>query len=93
MTGKKRIVIKLGTNVLTGGGKQFDQARIVELVRQCVELHNSGNDVVVCSSGAIAAGRATLGFPSLSAPIQRKQKLAAVGQPRLMSLWDCVLDI
>jgi glutamate 5-kinase len=64
----KRIVIKLGTNVLTGGGKQFDQARIVEIVRQCAELHNSGNDVVVCSSGAIAAGRATLGFPSPCRP-------------------------
>lgn len=90
---KKRIVIKLGTNVLTGGGKQFDQARIVELVRQCVELHNSGNDVVVCSSGAIAAGRATLGFPSLPAIIQSKQMLAAVGQPRLMSMWDRLFDI
>lgn len=93
MSTKKRIVIKLGTSVLTSGGKQLDQARMVELVRQCAELYGAGHDVVVCTSAAVAAGRAHLGFPSLPATVQSKQLLAAVGQPRLMMVWERLFDI
>jgi glutamate 5-kinase len=93
MTTKKRIVVKFGTSVLTGGGKQLDQAHMVELVRQCAALYQAGHDVVVCTSGAVAVGRATLDFPALPATIQSKQLLASVGQPRLMLLWDRFFDI
>lgn len=93
MTRKLRIVIKLGTSVLTGGGKQLDQARMVEIARQCAELHSAGHDVVVCSSGAQAAGRAHLNFPSLPATMQSKQLYAAVGQPLLMLIWERLFDI
>jgi glutamate 5-kinase len=90
---KRRIVVKLGTSVLTGGGKDLDQARMVEVTRQCATLYAAGHDVVVCTSGAVAAGRARLGFPSLPATIQSKQLLAAVGQPRLMMVWERLFDI
>ncbi len=93
MSTKKRIVIKLGTSVLTGGGKQLDQAHMIELVRQCAALYRAGHDIVVCTSGAVAVGRAVLDFPALPATIQSKQLLAAVGQPRLMLLWDRFFDI
>ena len=93
MTAKKRIVVKLGTSVLTGGGKHLDQARMVDLARQCAELHKSGHDVVVCTSGAVAVGRAVLDFPQLPPTIQNKQFLAAVGQPRLMRVWDRLFNI
>jgi glutamate 5-kinase len=93
MSAKRRIVVKLGTSVLTGGGKHLDQARMVEIARQCAELYAAGHDVVVCTSAAIAAGRAALDFPSLPPTIQSKQLLAAVGQPRLHALWERLFDI
>ncbi len=89
----KRIVIKLGTSVLTGGARQLDRARMVELVRQCAELYHQGHDIVICTSGAIAAGRAHLDFPKLPPTIVSKQLFASVGQIRLMLLWEHFFDI
>jgi glutamate 5-kinase len=89
----KRIVIKLGTTVLTGGTKQMDAPRIVELVRQCAELHKAGHELVVVTSGAIAAGRARLNFPDLPPTIASKQLLAAVGQSRLILTWERFFEI
>ena len=89
----KRIVVKLGTSVLTGGARQLDRARMIELVRQCAELYHQGHDIVICTSGAIAAGRAHLDFPKLPPTIVSKQLLASVGQIRLMLLWEHFFDI
>ena len=89
----KRIVVKLGTSVLTGGSRQLDQARMVEIARQCASLYAQGQDVVVCTSGAVAAGRAHLNFPALSPAITSKQLLAAVGQLQLMRVWERLFDI
>jgi glutamate 5-kinase len=50
----QRIVIKLGTSVLTGGTPHFNRAHMVELVRQCAELYGQGKDIIICTSGAIA---------------------------------------
>jgi glutamate 5-kinase len=57
------------------------------------ELHGQGRDIVVCTSGAIAVGRAHLGFPDLAPTIVNKQVLAAVGQTRLMLQWERFFDI
>lgn len=92
-SGYKRIVVKLGTSVLTGGARQLDRARMIELVRQCAELYHQGHDIVVCTSGAIAAGRAHLDFPKLPPTIVSKQLFASVGQIRLMLLWEHFFDI
>ncbi len=89
----KRIVVKLGTSVLTGGSRYLDGPRLVEFVRQLAELHGEGRDIVVCTSGAIAVGRAHLGFPNLPPTIVSKQLLAAVGQTRLMLQWERFFDI
>ena len=89
----QRIVVKLGTSVLTGGTPHLDRPRIVDLVRQCAALHASGRDVIICTSGAIAAGRERLGFPDLPATITTKQMLAAVGQSRLMHTWERFFEI
>ncbi len=59
----KRIVVKLGTSVLTGGGRTFDRPRLVELVRQCAQLHHAGHEIIITTSGARQMGRAHLGFP------------------------------
>ncbi len=88
-----RIVVKLGTSVLTGGTPHLNRPRIIDLVRQCAALHAQGCEVIVCTSGAIAAGRERLGFPSLPATITTKQMLAAVGQSRLMHTWERFFEI
>lgn len=83
-----RLVVKLGTSTLTAGTTQLNPPRIVELVRQMAQLRAEGHQVVVVSSGAIAAGRAALDFPQLPRHIPKKQMLAAIGQPRLMALYE-----
>jgi glutamate 5-kinase len=89
----KRIVIKMGTSVLTGGERQLDHPRMAELVRQCAELHQEGYDMVLVTSGAVAVGRARLNFPNLAPTIASKQLFAAVGQSRLMLTWERFFEI
>ncbi len=89
----QRVVVKLGTSVLTGNTSRFDRAHMIELVRQCAELHRQGCDVIICSSGAIAAGRERLDFPALADTVISKQMLAAVGQSRLMYIWENFFEI
>lgn len=89
----RRIVVKLGTSVLTGGTARLDRAHMVELVRQCARLHQAGHDVIICTSGAIAAGRERLGYPALPPTVTSKQMLAAVGQSRLMLVWARLFDL
>jgi glutamate 5-kinase len=89
----QRIVVKLGTSVLTGGTAQLDRAYMVDVARQCAALHRLGRDVIICTSGAIAAGRERLGHPDLPAAVATKQMLAAVGQSRLMMIYDGFFEI
>lgn len=88
-----RIVVKLGTSTLTGGARKLSAARMVDLARQVSLLRQQGRQVVLVSSGAIAAGREALGFPSLPKYLPAKQMLAAVGQPRLMMLYEQLFAI
>ncbi|MEM1096225.1 MAG: glutamate 5-kinase [Bacteroidota bacterium] len=89
----RRIVVKLGTSVLTGGTPALDRAHLVEVVRQCAALARRGVEVVVCSSGAIAAGRERLGWTTEAVSVAEKQMLAAVGQTRLMRVWEQLFDL
>ena len=83
-----RVIIKLGTSTLTGGTSRISTPQLIELVRQCSTLHSEGRQVVVTSSGAMAAGREALEFPELPKFVPAKQMLSAVGQPRLMALYS-----
>lgn len=93
MSDSQTLVVKLGTSVLTGGSRSLNRAHIVELVRQCAQLHAAGHRIVIVTSGAIAAGREHLGYPQLPATIASKQLLAAVGQSRLIQLWEQLFSI
>jgi glutamate 5-kinase len=84
----RRIVFKLGTTTLTGGTKKISPPRLVDLARQVSQLSHQKVQVVLVSSGAMAAGREVLGYPDLPGFIPAKQMLAAVGQPRLMALYE-----
>jgi glutamate 5-kinase len=66
---------------------------MVELVRQCAALHRAGHDVIVVTSAAIAAGRERLQYPDLPPTVTSKQMLAAVGQSRIMQVWESLFDL
>jgi glutamate 5-kinase len=83
----KRLVIKVGTSTLTDGGERLCLARMVDLVRQMTMLIAAGYQVVLVSSGGIAAGREVMAYPDLPPFLPAKQMLAAVGQPRLMAVY------
>jgi glutamate 5-kinase len=89
----RRIVVKLGTNVLTAGTDRLHRPRMVELVRQIAEARARGVEVVLVSSGAVAAGRERLQFPPRRRDMPLKQLMAAVGQSRLMHLYEQIFDL
>ena len=88
----KRIVLKFGTSLLTGGTSRLDQDRIKDLVRQVAQLHKRGIEPVIVSSGAIAAGRDRLGLTRKIKGIPYRQVLASVGQGRLMNTFERLFD-
>jgi len=84
----KRIVVKLGTSLLTGGTGRLDRERMADLVDQIARLHKEGRELVVVSSGAVAAGRERLGQVRKLRHVPLRQVYAAVGQGRLMAVYD-----
>lgn len=89
----RRVVIKLGTSVLTSGSRSLDKAQMVELTRQMAHLMKAGIEIVLVTSGAIAAGRDHLNHPQLPQTMANKQLLAAVGQSQLILAWSQLFDI
>ncbi len=89
----QRLVIKLGTSSLTAGTPRLSPPRLVEVARQVAQLSAQGCEIVIVTSGAMAAGRERLGFPQLPKDIPAKQMLAAVGQLRLMALYEQVFGL
>ena len=88
-----RIVVKLGTSSLTNGTSHIAPPFLIELARQTALLQSSGHQVVLVSSGAIAAGREKLNFPQLPKNMPAKQMLSAVGQLRLMALYEQIFGL
>ncbi|MCX7912105.1 MAG: glutamate 5-kinase [Dehalococcoidales bacterium] len=84
----RRLVIKFGTSLLTGGADHLDEGVMSDLVRQVAELHRQGAEIVIVSSGAIAAGRHKLALTRQVKGIPLKQVMASVGQSRLMNTYE-----
>jgi len=84
----RRIIVKAGTNILTGGRDELDDSFIDNLVSQISELSSSGREMLLVSSGAVAAGRGVMRNLSKSSVLPDRQVLAAVGQGRLMHLYE-----
>lgn len=86
---KKRIVIKIGTSSLTHSETgRLNLRKLEVLVREISDLHNQGKDIVLVSSGAIGVGAAALGLDGKPAELEKKQACAAVGQARLMMIYQ-----
>src|SRR4051812_23156140 len=83
-----RIVVKLGTGVLTDSRKQPDLAQMERLVWQIAEQRRAGKEIVLVSSGAVGAGMGGLGHARRPADLAELQACAAVGQSRLMSVYE-----
>lgn len=88
----KRVVIKLGTGVLTKGIGQLDTDRISEHCQQVQSLRQRGIEVVVVSSGAIGLGMGKLGIERRPKDLASLQACAAVGQTILMNTWQKCFD-
>ena len=84
----RRIVVKVGTNVLTAGTDRLDLEVMAALVGQVARLHKEGAAVLVVTSGAIAAGRHRLGVSRDRRGMPFRQMLAAVGQSDLMQAYQ-----
>jgi len=84
----RRIIVKAGTNILTGGRDELDDSFIDNLVSQISDLSSSGREMLLVSSGAVAAGRGVMRNLSKNSVLPDRQVLAAVGQGRLMHLYE-----
>ena len=90
-----RIVVKVGSNVLRAGTDRIHRPRLIDLARQLARLSSEGHELVLVSSGAIFAGRELLGadLAKHRKDIPYKQMLAAVGQGRLMALYQQIFEM
>ncbi|MBI4272354.1 glutamate 5-kinase [Candidatus Uhrbacteria bacterium] len=86
------IVIKIGTGVITTDDGFLDESMIKKIVDQVVALKKKGVRVVLVSSGAVAAGRALVKPPKKLNRIEKRQVLAAVGQGKLIAMYEKYLS-
>lgn len=86
---KKRIVVKIGTsNVTHEETGDINLLKLDKFAQVLTDIQNRNKDVIVVSSGAIGAGRTALGIPSKPKELPLKQACAAVGQARLMMIYQ-----
>jgi glutamate 5-kinase len=84
----RSIVVKVGTTALTDAAGLFDTHRLAALADAIEARMTSGTDVVIVSSGAIAAGIEPLGLPRRPTDLATKQAAASVGQVALVNAWS-----
>jgi glutamate 5-kinase len=84
----RRIVVKIGSSLLTNAGAGLDRAAIADWVRQIAALRARGVEVLVDSSGAIAEGMKRLGWSRRPHAVNELQAAAAVGQMGLVQMWE-----
>ncbi|MGZ3871568.1 MAG: glutamate 5-kinase [Mucilaginibacter sp.] len=83
----QRIIIKIGSNVITQKDGLPDQNRINHLVEQIAGIKKKGIEVVLVSSGAVASGRSLIGIPEKSDSVATRQLFASIGQVKLINTY------
>ncbi len=86
----KRLVIKVGSSSLTYATGKLNIEQIEKLVRQMADLHNSGMEVLLVSSGAVGTGLGKLGLDKKRRTMPEKQAAAAIGQGMLLHMYEKV---
>ena len=84
----QRIIVKIGTSSLTDVRGVIDRVVIADLCRQIAALRADGHEVVLVTSGAVAAGIPAVGLAGRPAEVLTLQALSAVGQSRLMEVYN-----
>lgn len=92
MAAARRIVVKIGTNTITGGKGPPDPAFLGDVARQVAELKKEGREVLIVTSGAIGAGAEALGLTEKVRELKMRQACAAIGQGRLMARWTAAFE-
>ncbi|MDI5932627.1 glutamate 5-kinase [Halomonas kalidii] len=88
LSGARRVVVKIGSALLTNDGRGLDEVAIGRWVDQIAELHRRGIEVVLVSSGAVAAGMVRLGWQARPSAVHELQAAAAVGQNGLTQCYE-----
>ena len=84
---KKKLVLKIGTSTLTNGTRLISRGKIEDIGRQILALRDE-YDIVLVSSGAIAAAKQYINIKDAGKPVESKQAMAAIGQPLLMRTYN-----
>ncbi len=87
----RRIVVKVGSSLVTNEGRGIDEAAIGEWCRQLASLARDGREVIMVSSGAIAEGMKRLGWATRPSEVHEQQAAAAVGQMGLVQVYETKL--
>lgn len=88
----KRIVVKLGTSTLTHSSGKLNLHRMEKLVRAIADIQGAGNEIIIVTSAAISVGTAKLGLPERPKELKFKMATAAVGQARIMHIYDTLFS-
>lgn len=88
---KKKLVLKIGTSTLTNGTRLISRGKIEDIGRQILALRDEF-DIVLVSSGAIAAAKQYINIKDAGKPVESKQAMAAIGQPLLMRTYNEVFS-
>ncbi|MDQ8952004.1 glutamate 5-kinase [Acinetobacter rudis] len=88
----KRIVVKIGSSLLTANGAGLDLEAISHWAKQIVDLHQAGHEMILVSSGAVAEGMVRMKLSSRPTDLPSLQACAAIGQMGLIQTWSSVLD-
>src|SRR5690606_22317293 len=84
----RRLVVKVGSALVTRNGAGLDKTAMADWARQIAALRDTGKEIVLVSSGSIAAGMQRLGWAKRPHEIHRQQAAAAVGQMGLVEAYE-----
>jgi glutamate 5-kinase len=88
----RRIIIKIGSNVITQSNGLPDVSRISHLVDQVAEIKKQGIEVILVSSGAVASGRSLISVAEKNDAVATRQLLASIGQVKLINTYSQLFD-
>jgi glutamate 5-kinase len=91
LAGCRRVVVKIGSSLLTNAGAGLDREAVADWAGQIASLRARGVEVLVVSSGAIAEGMKRLGWKKRPRAVNELQAAAAVGQMGLVQMWESCL--